>query len=75
MSDDARALLVNEIRRGWPTQEAFCAEAGIGPASLSLFITGARGLRPATAAAILSTLRRKGPTTLTLEALLGVETD
>ena len=70
---DARALLVNEIRRGWPTQEAFCAEAGIGPASLSLYITGARGLRPETAWAILTTLRTQGPTPLTLEALLGVE--
>lgn len=73
--NDARALLVNEIRRGWPTQEAFCADAEIGPASLSLYVTGARGLRPATAAAILSTLRRKGPTPLTLETLLGLATD
>ena len=72
---NARALLVNEIRRGWPTQAAFCSDAEIDPASLSSYVTGARGLRPATAAAILSTLRRKGPTTLTLETLLGIVTD
>ena len=72
---DARALLVNEIRRGWPTQAAFCADAEIDPASLSSYVTGARGLRPETAWAILSTLRTQGPTPLTLEALLGVETD
>jgi hypothetical protein len=71
--NNARALLVNEIRRGWPTQAAFCSDAKIDQASLSSYVTGARGLHPETAWAILTTLRTQGSTTLTLEALLGVE--